>query len=103
MTTSTHGTTRLQHVRFLRNSTLINQSYLDELTIIGAGGVGSALVMNAAIMGFKCIHIWDFDMLENHNLSTTTYPEEYLGMPKVDEAQKQAVFYNNKVNVYTHI
>ena len=102
MTTSTHGTTRLQHVRFLRNSTLINQSYLDELTIIGAGGVGSALVMNAAIMGFKCIHIWDFDMLENHNLSTTTYPEEYLGMPKVDAAQKQAVFYNNKVKVYTH-
>ena len=102
MTTSTHGTTRLQHVRFLRNSTLINQSYLDELTIIGAGGVGSALVMNAAIMGFKRIHIWDFDTLENHNLSTTTYPEECLGLPKVIAAQKQAVFYNNKVKVYAH-
>ena len=101
-TTSTHGTPRLREVRFLRNSTLINQSYLDELTIIGAGGVGSALVMNAAIMGFKRIHIWDFDTLENHNLSTTTYPEECLGLPKVIAAQKQAVFYNNKVKVYAH-
>ena len=102
MTTSTHGTPHLREVRFLRNSTLINQSYLDELTIIGAGGVGSALVMNAAIMGFKRIHIWDFDTLENHNLSTTTYPEECLGLPKVIAAQKQAVFYNNKVKVYAH-
>ena len=67
-TTNLRNTTpALAAGRYLRNSTLINQSYLDELTIIGAGGVGSALVMNAAIMGFKRIHIWDFDNLEPHN------------------------------------
>ena len=65
-TRSQTGTPAFAADRYLRNSTLINQSYLDELTIIGAGGVGSALVMNAAIMGFKRIHIWDFDTLENH-------------------------------------
>ena len=100
--TSRNGTPHLREVRFLRNSTLINQSCLDELTIIGAGGVGSALVMNAAIMGFKTIHIWDFDMLERHNLSTTTYPEKYLNMPKVNAAENQAMLYNSKVKIYAH-
>ena len=98
------GTNHLGSVnaRYMRNSSLIKQSNLDELTIIGAGGVGSALVMNAAIMGFKCIHIWDFDMMEKHNLSTTTYPEEYLGLPKVEAAQQQAVLYNKTVKIYPH-
>jgi tRNA A37 threonylcarbamoyladenosine dehydratase len=100
----TIGTTRLvsANARYMRNSSLIKQSNLDELTIVGAGGVGSALVMNAAIMGFKCIHIWDFDMLEQHNLSTTTYPEEYLHLPKVEAAEKQAILYNKTVKIYPH-
>ena len=66
---------------------MIDQNKLDELTIIGAGGVGSSLVINAAIMGFKKIHIWDFDTLEEHNLSTTMYPEKFLGKPKTAAAK----------------
>jgi len=101
-TKSQIGTKASVASRYLRNSTLIKQSYLDELTIIGAGGVGSALVMNAAIMGFKRIHVWDFDNLEPHNLSTTTYPEEYLGLPKVEAAKNQAELYNKSVKIFTH-
>ena len=101
-TTLQNGTRALAASRYLRNSTLIKQSYLDELTIIGAGGVGSALVMNAAIMGFKRIHVWDFDNLEPHNLSTTTYPEEYLGLPKVEAAKNQAELYNKSVKIFAH-
>ena len=72
--------------RFLRNKDLINQKNLKEITVIGAGGVGSSLILSAAMMGFKKIHVWDFDVLEEHNLSTTMYPESYLSKPKTEAA-----------------
>ena len=73
--------------RYLRNKDLIDQSRLDKITVIGAGGIGSALLQNAAIMGFKEITVWDPDMLEEHNLSTTSWPEQFLNMPKVAAAE----------------
>ena len=78
--------------RFLRNKDIINQKNLEEVTIIGAGGVGSALILSAAIMGFRKIHVWDYDVLQEHNLSTTMYPQQYLGMSKT-EAAKELVKY----------
>ena len=33
-------------------------------------------------MGFKEISVWDPDMLGEHNLSTTSWPEKYLGSCK---------------------
>lgn len=78
--------------RFLRNKDIINQKNLEEVTIIGAGGVGSALILSAAIMGFRKIHVWDYDVLEEHNLSTTMYPQQYLGTSKT-EASKKLVEY----------
>ena len=88
--------------RYLRNKDMIDQNKLDELTIIGAGGVGSSLVINAAIMGFKKIHIWDFDVLEEHNLSTTMYPESCLGKPKTAAAKSVASYFNSKCKIITH-
>jgi len=80
-------------VRFMRNVDLINQKHLDAVTIIGAGGIGSALVTNAAIMGFKYMDIWDFDVLEEHNLSSTTYPVKHLNRSKAHAAEVQAKEY----------
>ena len=79
--------------RFLRNKDLIKQSVLDKVTIIGAGGIGSALVQSVAIMGFKWIDVFDYDNLESHNLSTTMYPMKYLGKSKAETAAKVAYSY----------
>ena len=88
--------------RYLRNKDLISQRRLTSVSIIGAGGVGSALVIGAAMMGFKRIHIWDFDTLEDHNLSTTMYPETCLGLSKVDAAQEMGLLFNKEVKVIPH-
>ena len=57
----------LDHVteaRFLRNKDLISQESLEgKVTIIGAGGIGSALIQLLAIMGWKDVAIWDADEL----------------------------------------
>jgi len=85
--------------RYLRNKDLIDQSRLDKITVIGAGGIGSALLQNAAIMGFKEITVWDPDMLEEHNLSTTSWPEQFLNMPKVAAAETILKRLNKKISV----
>ncbi len=87
--------------RYLRNKDLIDQSRLDKITVIGAGGIGSALLQNAAIMGFKEIHIWDPDMLEEHNLSTTSWPEVYINKPKIEAAEHKLFELNKKCKVTT--
>ena len=90
-------------LRYLRNKDLIKQSLLDEVTIIGAGGIASALVTILAQMGFKRIHIWDDDKLEEHNLSTTAYPEGMLGNTKVACAGEMIYRYNDKTDVNLYV
>jgi hypothetical protein len=69
--------------RFLRNKDLINQKLLNEITVIGLGGIGSTVVTLLAIMGWDKIIGWDNDTLEAHNLSSTTYPTSYVGVSKL--------------------
>ena len=89
-------------LRYLRNKDLIKQSLLDEVTIIGAGGIASALVSILTQMGFTKFHIWDDDKLEEHNLSTTAYPEDYLGNYKVECAHALIRKYNRKAKTITY-
>ena len=72
--------------RFSRNKDLIPQEKLRSLTVIGAGGIGSAVSIQTAIMGWKEVDFWDDDKIEIHNLSTTTYPMDSLGQYKADIA-----------------
>jgi len=73
--------------RFLRNKDLIPQDKLDHIGIVGLGGIGSQLVPLLSIMGFKKLTGWDDDSLEEHNLSTTMYPQGALGKQKADIAK----------------
>lgn len=86
--------------RFLRNKDLIDQAKLNSATVIGAGGIGSALIQGASIMGFKKLKVWDADILEEHNLSTTTFPDEYLGTSKAEAAMFFASKFRGKVKPY---
>jgi hypothetical protein len=55
-----------------------------DLTIIGAGGIGSLFSVMASKMGINEITIIDDDSVEAHNLPNQFYPKSALGMPKVD-------------------
>tara|TARA_R110002020_G_scaffold5948_4_gene24517 strand:- start:5509 stop:6192 length:684 start_codon:yes stop_codon:yes gene_type:complete len=79
--------------RFLRNKDLIPQSKLDHVGILGLGGIGSQLVPLLSIMGFKKITGWDHDTLEEHNLSTTMYPQGALGKSKAEVAGNVSKMY----------
>lgn len=60
------------------------------MTVIGAGGIGSNLVLLLTMLGLRDITVWDADRVEIHNLNTTPYNREELGAPKV-QALKRVV------------
>jgi len=79
--------------RFLRNRDIIPQEKLDALSVIGLGGIGSAVIMLGSIMGFPKIEGWDHDDMAEHNLSTTVYPLSSVGHPKAIIASQVAIKY----------
>lgn len=72
--------------RFLRQLGIVTPRDLDRLgsvTIIGAGGIGSPTALALAKMGVEQIHVFDHDMVENHNLPNQMFRLADLGSPKV--------------------
>lgn len=92
----------MSNTRFLRNKDLIDQRQLDTVAVVGAGGIGSAVIQLLAIMGFKDIYIYDPDFMEHHNLSTTLYPASAIGKRKVQAAKSMALSYNPAINIIEH-
>ena len=54
---------------------------LSPVTVIGAGGIGSATALELAKMGAR-LTVLDFDTLEEHNLASQWYRREDVGKPK---------------------
>ena len=70
--------------RYVRQRDLINPKIFNQaITIVGAGGIGSFLVLTLAKMGFKDIMVYDFDKVEDHNLPNQFYHPINIGQSKV--------------------
>ena len=54
------------------------------ITVIGAGAIGSAVVVTLAKMGCGNITVWDEDVLSEHNIPNQMCLTQYVGSPKVD-------------------
>jgi hypothetical protein len=60
----------------------------NEICVIGgAGGIGSWLTYFLSKMGFN-IHLYDFDVVEEHNLGGQLFLQQDLGFLKVDAVKK---------------
>jgi len=54
------------------------------ITVIGAGAIGSAVVVNLAKMGCSDITVWDEDVLAEHNIPNQMCLVAYVNFAKVD-------------------
>lgn len=52
--------------------------------IIGCGSVGSTVAENLARFGITKITLYDFDVVEKHNLANQMFTLKHVGMPKVN-------------------
>lgn len=50
--------------------------------VIGVGATGSKLALSLAKLGVLNLHVWDFDVVEPHNIANQVYSQEHVGMDK---------------------
>jgi len=58
------------------------------VTVLGAGSIGGAVVLNLAKVGFRDITVYDGDDIDDHNLPNQFFPMGTVGMKKVEVLQK---------------
>lgn len=56
----------------------------DEIHIIGCGAVGSTIAEQLARLGIKRIHLYDFDIVSEHNITNQMFLNRHIGMLKTD-------------------
>ena len=89
--------------RFIRQRDIIPPEKLAtlEVTVIGAGAVGSFTCLTLAKMGVTNITVYDGDTVEEHNLPNQWYRSRDLGRKKV-EALAEIIFDFTDVMLTTH-
>ena len=72
--------------RFIRQRDILPPEKLARkaVTVIGCGAVGSFTVLSLAKMGITDITVYDGDNVEEHNLPTSWYRPDHVGMNKTD-------------------
>ena len=68
----------------IRHLELFDPHYFNlPVTIIGAGATGSWLALSLARLGIEDITVWDFDIIESHNIPNQAFGINHIGMSKV--------------------
>ena len=52
--------------------------------IVGCGSVGSTIAENLARCGVTNMTLWDFDLVEPHNIVNQMFTQNHVGKPKVE-------------------
>lgn len=72
-----------------RHAELIDTDlFQDHVTVIGAGATGSWLVLQLAKLGIKNITVYDFDVVEEHNVPNQIFSIHDVGQYKVTALQR---------------
>lgn len=56
--------------------------------VIGVGATGSWLTLQLAKLGITDITIWDYDMVEEHNVPNQAFGRQDIGLPKVQAVEQ---------------
>lgn len=59
-------------------------NFNDPVTVIGCGATGSWLALALAKLGLTNITVYDFDVIESHNIPNQAYSISQIGQPKVN-------------------
>lgn len=92
----------LSNMHLTRQADLIPEQALGEqITIIGAGAVGSWVTLALAKMGFENLTVYDHDTISIENMNCQFYPIGDIGKPKASTLA-QMVHCFTKVEIQAH-
>lgn len=89
-----------KHIDFFNPAKLTSNNL--EVHIIGVGAVGSNIALQLAKLGVPLIHIWDFDSVNEHNITNQVYNVTDLYKPKVVVLKQHLLNNNPNMKVYAH-
>lgn len=69
--------------------------------IIGCGAIGSTLTLQLARCGLTDLYLWDFDIVESHNLANQQYRFAHIGRPKTECLKEMVLEINPHAQVWT--
>ena len=85
-----------------RHRELINtDSFKDDVHVIGVGATGSFVAYMLAKLGIKNIHVYDYDVVEEHNVANQIFGLNDVGKKKID-ALKERVLTDTGIEIITH-
>ena len=56
----------------------------DEVHIIGCGAIGSTIAEMLTRLGFRSLHLYDFDTVSDHNITNQMFRMKDIGRPKLE-------------------
>lgn len=74
----------------------------DEVHIIGCGAVGSTIAELMARLGIKEIHLYDFDVVSEHNITNQMFLSGQIGKPKTLALKDLLTEINPEMKVILH-
>lgn len=84
-----------KHIDFFNPTELAGKT----VNIIGVGAVGSYIALQLAKLGISNLTIWDFDTVEEHNITNQIYTRNDLGKKKVDALEEHLKASNPSINI----
>ncbi len=89
-----------------RHDALFNKkAFTQDLHLIGAGSVGSAVAYQLAKLGVgdaSAFHLWDGDTVAPHNLPNQAYYTRDVGLKKVDALQRNICEWSDGTEAIVH-
>lgn len=93
----------MHQVSFLRHAAFVGpEDFMDPITIVGCGAVGSYIAYFLAKMGCQKFVLFDKDYIEPHNLPNQAFDPEHIGQKKVDALKKVLQKFNPQIEITTY-
>ena len=89
-----------KHIDFFNPAKLTTNKL--EVHIIGVGAVGSNIALQLAKLGIPTVHLWDFDIVNEHNITNQVYTTRDIGRTKVDAMKDHMLENNPDMKIYAH-
>jgi len=76
--------------------------FKDQIHIIGCGAIGSTLTEMLTRMGFQELHLWDFDIVTEHNLANQMFNSKDIGQLKTFCITYHCKLINPDIKIFKH-
>ena len=78
------------------------EDFNEDIHIIGCGAVGSTIAEQLARLGIKKLHLYDFDVVSEHNVTNQMFFATQIGKTKLDALTEILRMINPEIEIIVH-